>query len=209
MLTGLRAETFENLQLNAGVFLSGFSPDAIADAAALRTAAIAAIQSGEGLLGATRGGGSFECTPQTRTVEADGMRYPFVGSTVNDLWTVKLKTTLLEVTPDNFERALICADVKKEGKKTIIRVRTGIAREDYIPSICWIGDTSRGFVMIQLDNALNLTGATFTFTDKGEGTLPVEFQAHNASLEDQDHAPFRIIFFDQPEGVEEEPPAWE
>ena len=37
----------------------------------------------------------------------------------------------------------------------------------------------------------------YTFTDKGEGTLPFEFHAHQASLEDQEYAPCRIVFFDQ------------
>lgn len=196
MTTGLRAETFENLQLNAGVFLLDFNYATATDAATLKTMLADALEAGTGVLGATRGGGSFECTPEIRTVEADGMRYPFKGSTVNDLWTVKLKTTLLESTPENFARALMCADVDTEGGKTTVRVRTNIEAEDYLPSICWIGDTSKGYVLIKLDNALNLTGASFTFTDKGEGTLPVEFQAHNASLEDQDHAPFEIVFFD-------------
>jgi hypothetical protein len=93
----------------------------------------------------------------------------------------------------------MCADVATEGGKTTVRVRTNIEAEDYKPSICWIGDTSKGCVLIKLDNALNMTGATFTFSDKGEGTLPVEFQAHNASLDDQDHAPFEIVFFDTAE----------
>lgn len=196
MTTGLRAETFENIQLNAGVFLQGFKYDTATDAATLKALIATAIESGTGVLGATRGGGSFECTPEIRTIEADGMRYPFKGSTVNDLWTVKLKTTLLETTPDNFARALMCADVETTGGKTTVRVRTNIELTDYQDSICWIGDTSKGYVLIKLDNALNLTGASFTFTDKGEGTLPVEFQAHNASLEDQEHAPFEIVFFD-------------
>lgn len=196
MVTGLRAETFEKLQLDAGMFLENFDYSSATDAASLKALIADTLEAGTGVLGATRGGGSFECTPETRTIEADGMRYPFKGSTVNDLWTIKLKTTLIEATPENFARALMCADVETEGGKTTVRVRTNIEATDYRPSICWIGETSKGCVLIKLDNALNMTGATFTFADKGEGTLPVEFQAHNASLDDQDHAPFEIVFFD-------------
>lgn len=197
MITGLTSGTFENLQLNAGVFLINFDFSEYTDADALHTAVAAAINDDTLCLGATRGGGSFECTPSTRTIEADGMRYPFKGSTVNDMWTVKLKTTLLECTPDNFKRALIAADKTTTGNITTLKVRTDIQDADYIPKLCWVGDTSDGFVLIELTNALNLSGASFTFTDKGEGTLPVEFQAHAASLEDQDHAPFQIVFFDK------------
>lgn len=202
MMTGLTPKTFENLQLNAGVFLANFEYSTAKDAATLKALVATAIEEGTGLLGATRGGGSFECTPSTRNIEADGMRYPFKGSTVNDMWTVKLKTTLLEPTPDNFVRALMSADVETTSDKgmTTVTVRTDIADTDYIPSICWIGDTSKGYVMIALDNVLNMAGASFTFTDKGEGTIPVEFQAHQANLNDQEHAPFKIIFFNEATG---------
>lgn len=197
MITGLSAGTFESLQLNAGVFLAGFDYASATDATTLKTAIATAIKDDNQCLGATRGGGSFECTPSTRSIEADGMRYPFKGSTVNDMWTVKLKTTLLESTPDNFKRALISADVSTSNKVTTIKVRTDVKDADYIPKLCWVGDTSKGFVLIELSNALNLSGATFTFADKGEGTLPVEFQAHADSLDDQEYAPFQIVFFDE------------
>nr|DAN09127.1 MAG TPA: major tail protein [Caudoviricetes sp.] len=199
MITGLRPESFQKLQLNAGVFLAGFDFASAKDAAAVKTAIKTFIQTGEGVLGATRGGGSFECTPDIRAIEADGKRYEFKGSEVNDGWTVKLKTTLIEATPENFARALMCATVTDDtgGKMHTIRVRTDIANGDYIPKLCWVGDTSEGFVLIELSNALNITGANFTFTDKGEGTLPVEFTAHQDSLDDMEYAPCQIVFFDK------------
>lgn len=198
MITGLRPETFQNLQLNAGVFLKNFKYADIADKDALETAILAALEAGTGVIGATIGGGTFQCTPTIRQIEADGMRYPIIGSTVNDMWTVKLTGTMKECRPENFKDALICADMNKTGNKTVITVRTDIKPSDYIPSLCWIGDTSRGFVLINLDNVLNLTGANFTFTDKGEGSLPFEFQAHVSDLSKMDHAPFEIVFFDEP-----------
>lgn len=197
MTTGLTPNTFQHLQLNAGVFLKNFDYSTAKDKASLKTALASAIESGETCLGATRGGGSFEYTPTTRQIDADGMRDPIVGSTVVDSRTVKLKTTLLEATPENFAAALMCAEVTENGGMTTLKVRRDLQDSDYIPSLCWVGDTSRGYVLINLQNALNLIGATFTFTDKGEGTLPVEFQAHHASLEDQEYAPFEIVFFDE------------
>ena len=55
----------------------------------------------------------------------------------------------------------------------------------------------KGFVMIELDNALNVAGAAFTFTDRGEGQIPVEFQAHHKDLSKMNVAPCRILFFDE------------
>ncbi len=195
MITGLRPETFEHLQLNAGVFLKNFDYSSIADAAALETAILAALEDGTDILGATIGDGSFQCTPTIRQIEANGMRYPVVGSTVNDMWTVKLTGTMKEITPQNFADALMCADVTANGAKTIVKVRTDIEEKDYIPSLCWVGDTSKGFVLINLNNALNLTGANFTFSDRGEGSLPFEFQAHAKTLADMQYAPCEIVFF--------------
>ncbi len=196
MITGLNPATFEKLQLNAGLFLRDFDFSSATTAARLRTLLAAAVSDGSCIIGATRGGGTFQCTPSLRSIEADGLRSPTVGSTVNDGWTVKLSGTMLEITPENFAAALICADVDKKGSLTTLRVRTQVTEEDYIPRLCWIGDTSRGFVLIELTNALNMKGAAFTFTDKGEGTLPFEFQAHQSPEEDEAYAPFRVVFFD-------------
>lgn len=198
MISSLRPATYQNLQLNAGVFLANFDASSYADADALEDAIIDALEDGTNILGATIGGGTFTAEPTMRQIEADGVRYAVIGSTVNDMWTIKLATTLKEVTPENFQRALVSCDIdtSKPSVKTLT-VRTGIKDSDYIPKLSWVGDTSKGFVMIELDNALNLSGASFTFTDKGEGTLPVEFQAHHSELKNVDKAPFRIHFFDR------------
>lgn len=197
MVTGVRPETFENLQLNAGAFLVGFDWTSATTVAALKTAVIAALKDNTRTLGATRGGGTFTLTPEVRQIEADGKRYEFVGSTVFDSWTVMMSGTLLEVTPGNFERILPTAEASKTGEVTTLKVRTSVQAEDYLESVVWVGDTSKGFVLIELENALNTTGATLTFTDKGEGTLPFEFHAHQSTVEDYDYAPVRIVFFDE------------
>lgn len=199
MVTGLRPDTFMNLQLNAGVFLKNFVYSQYNDAGALETAILAALEAGTSILGATIGGGSFQCAPTIRQIEADGIRYPIVGSTVNDMWTVKLTGTMKEITPGNFKDALISADLTGDSSNVkTIKVRTDILPKDYIGSLCWVGDTSdQGFVLINLDNVINISGANFTFTDKGEGTLPFEFQAHHKELKDMQYAPCEIVFFDK------------
>lgn len=198
MISGLTPKTFENLQLNAGVFLEGFDASTFEDGDALEDAILDALEEGTKILGATIGGGSFVSEPTMRQIEADGMRYPIIGSTVNDMWTSRLTGTMKEVTPKNFQRVLASCDMDtSKPNVTKLTVRTDIARGDYIPRLCWVGDTSKGFVLIELDNALNTTGVTFTFTDKGEGSIPFDFQAHHANLADMANAPFRIYFFNK------------
>ena len=77
--TPLRAETYKNLQLNAGVLLVNLDLSSYTDAESLKTALASLIADGSTLLGATRGGGSFVVTRDIRTVDADGVRTNFVG----------------------------------------------------------------------------------------------------------------------------------
>ena len=79
MMTGLNSRTFEHLQLGAGLFIKDFNPDAASTAAELKALLAQRIESGEGLLGATRGGGSFQCKPALRHIEADGLRIAHLG----------------------------------------------------------------------------------------------------------------------------------
>lgn len=198
MTTGLRASTFENLQLNAGMFLANFDYSTATDAATLGALLKTEREktSGSALIGATRGGGTFVCTPNTRSIEADGKREEWKGSSVNDGWTIKLTTTLLEINATNLKRAFGTADVTDTEKKHTIKIRTDINDADYIDSLVWVGDTSKGYVLIAIKNALNTAGATLTWTDKGEGTIPVEFTAHQDGLETDGYAPCEVIFFD-------------
>lgn len=198
MTTGLRASTFENLQLNAGMFLANFDYSTATDAATLGALLKTEREktSGSALIGATRGGGTFVCTPNTRSIEADGKREEWKGSSVNDGWTIKLTTTLLEINATNLKRSFGTADVTDTEKKHTIKIRSDIKDADYIESLVWVGDTSKGYVLIAIKNALNTAGATLTWTDKGEGTIPVEFTAHQDGLETDGYAPCEVIFFD-------------
>lgn len=197
-ITAVRNETFKNLQLNAGAFLVNFDYASIESVDALKAAIATALKDKSKTLGATRGGGTFTATPEVRNIEADGKRYKFVGSTVFDSWSIKLTGTLMEIIPENFSRILAAADVTENSGHTVktIKVRTDLKSTDFIESLSWIGDTSRGAMMITIKNALNTTGATLTFTDKGEGTLPFEFNAHQSSVEDTEYAPFEIVYLE-------------
>ena len=193
MMTGLDATSLQNLQLNAGIFLKNFDYSGYADAASLRAAIAEAARNPDNRIGATRGGGSFRCVPVTREIEADGMRYAFVGSTVYDAWDIRLSTTLLEATPGNFRLAMGGADVQTQGAISTITLRTAPAPADYISHLLWVGDTSQGLLLIDLKNALNTAGLNLTFTDKGEGTIPIEMHAHQDAVGDADQAPVKVL----------------
>lgn len=204
LTTALRADTFNKLQLNAGILLKNLSYDSVTDATALK-AAIANIISGGSnpigtLIGATRGGGSFNVTRETRTPEIDGMRYGFKGSDFVDSADAYLSTTLVEITPQNMQDLLSAGtQVAVSGKKSTVKMKTAIGSSDYLTNLCWVGDLADGqLVLICLKNAINTADFTFTYTDKGEGTLAAEFHARQANVSDYDDAPFEVVFFDLP-----------
>lgn len=192
----IRSEAFQNLQLNAGVFLVGFDYSSITDADALKTAIATALATPTNILGVTRGGGSFTVTKEIRTPDVDGMRYPFVGADFVDSVDAYMSGTLLEVVPNNFKLLLGTGDVATSGKKTTITMHTAIQDSDYIAHLAWVGDIADGrCVLIELDNAFNTADFSLTFTDKGEGTMTFEFHARQDDVSDYDNAPFRVVFF--------------
>ena len=199
LTTALRNETFQNLQLNAGIMLKNFEYANIADSDALKAAIKSAVQAGTNILGATRGGGTFTVTREIREPEIDGRRYPFKGGKFVDSADAYLSTTLLEVTGDNIKTLLGSADITTEGKKSTIKMRTALTDADYLTNVVWVGDRSDGhLIAIVLYNALNTADFSLTYTDKGEGTLAAEFHAHQDEVLDYDTAPFEIIDFGSP-----------
>lgn len=195
MATACRTETFQKLQLNAGVFLTNFSYDSYTDAAALRTALATALADNTKLLGATRGGGTFVVNGEIREPDVDGKRYRFKGGAFTDSVDAQLTGTLVEIQPGTFAKILATGESTTNGKKTVIKMHTAIKDTDYLQNLVWVGDMSDGgLVLIALKNALNGNGMTLTFSDKGEGTIPFEFHAYQDSVEDYDYAPFEVVF---------------
>ncbi len=193
--TPCRTETFQRLLLNAGAFLVNFDYSAITTADGLATAALEAMEDDTKCLGATRGGGSFVVTRETREPEIDGKRYSFVGGTFVDSVDAHMTGTLVEITPELFAK-LQSGSAETSGKKTSVSFHTRIAADDYLENLVWVGDLSDGgMVLISLKNALNTSGINLTFTDKGEGTIPFEMHAHQDRVEDYDTPPFEVIFF--------------
>ena len=198
----IRAGAFDNLQLNAGVFLVNFDYSSATDSTALKTAIASALSTPANILGVTRGGGTFTVTREMRTPEVDGMRYPFKGADFVDSVDAYLSGTLLEVTKENFKLLLGTGDAATNGKKTTITMHTAVRTTDYITHLCWVGDIADGrAVLIELDNAFNTADFSMTFTDKGEGTMTFEFHARQANVNDYDNAPFRVVIFDKPSGT--------
>lgn len=193
-LSALREDTFKNLQLNVGLFVKDFDYEDITDAGALLEAIEDELESGTNLLGVTRGGGNFSVSREMRNPQIDGLRYRYKGGTFVDSADPYLSTTLVETTPENFASGF-GGEVTTSGKKATVRMPTAIKPSAYLSNLCWIGELNDGqMVMIVLYNALNTADFTFTFQDKGEGSMGVEFHGCQSGVKDYDYAPFEVIF---------------
>ena len=193
--SAVRRETFKNLQLNAGATLINFPLSGYSNADELKAAIAAELISGEKLLGATRDGGTFVITREIRQVAADGIRSRFKGSEIVDSADAYLSETLIEITPEHIKHVLGNADIDDTEPNHIkVTVRVAIDDGDYLDNIVWIGDTSEGFVAIELYNGLNTADFTFTFADKNEGTATAEFHAHQDDVNDNEIIPAVIHF---------------
>lgn len=195
---GLTPDSFKDMQLGAGAFFIGLDSEPITkDTTADDFADMlqAALEDGKSL-GATVGGGTFVATPEVRQIEADGMTYPVIGSTVFDSWDIRLTTTIKEITKENMKRALATAEIDDASGALIIS--STLLPEHYIPTLGWAGRLLDGRLMyIELQNALNTVGMTMTFVDKGEGTIAVEFRGHQSDLSKMQYAPVKIFFFER------------
>lgn len=183
--TKIPTNTFQTIQVNAGVLLSAFNPsNPVADY-------------DEDLLGATTGGITFEATPSYRDDGEDIDNCPKNTMELKKLESVEIKASGSFVTAnsENVKRLMAAADIDSFSGK--ITPRNDIRSEDF--SDIWIvgdysdknGETNGGFIAIHLINALSTGGFKLKTSDKAKGTMDFEFTAHY-SIAAQNVVPYEV-----------------
>lgn len=195
MLNPMTERTVGSLQLGAGAFLLGLDLSRADSAAALRAMIASALEDPAMTLGLTTGGGWFRCVPALRSPCEQARRPPTVGGALLDGWVVSLTGTMVEITPEHLRTALPGSRIERTGRLVELRPGAALSEADYLPRVCWVGDTTKGLVAIELTGALNVAGAAFHFVERGEGTLPFEFRAHQEAS-DGLGAPCRVVFLE-------------
>lgn len=190
---GLTPDSFNNMITGAGAAFIGLELEGGETPEVVATKMETALAAGD-CLGATRGGFSFDFSYETRSIEADGKQFEFVGSVVMQAMNAQVETTLLEVTPDNFKRVFGTSEYDEEKKR--MRLRMSFTKDSYIPKL-WIimALIGGGYVGILFKNALNINGSSPTTTPDGEMELPVTFVGHQGSLTDAQYGPAEIYWF--------------
>ena len=179
--TKVDSDAFEQLQLNAGILVSSFTP---------ATATVGDI------LGATTGGINFTATPSFTDFGEDVDNVPNGMKEFKklDYYDVHMTGTFLTCTPALAKMLVGAADISQTTK---IVPRNDLLAADFT-ELWWVGDysdkntgTNAGYIAIHLLNALNTSGFQIQSTKNGKGQLAFDFQGHY-SLDAQDTVPFEI-----------------
>ena len=183
--TQIPANTFKELQLNAGILTSNFAPTT------------GTVES-NAMLGATSGGVSFTATP-TYADWGDGIdNCPKNMMELKKLesWEVKISGTFLTVNTAQAKSLMAAADIGASDT-TKVTPRNDVALTDF-NDIWWIGDysdkngaTNGGYIAIHMMNALSTGGFQLQSGDKAKGQFAFEYTAHY-SMDAADTVPFEI-----------------
>ncbi len=183
--TKIPADTFQKLQLNAGIIATDFTPD---------TGAIG--ESGQ--LGATTGGITFNANPTYSDFGEDIDGCPKNTKELKrlDEWEVTMSGTFVSADTAMAKRLVGAADIGTTDT-TKITPRNDLAASDF-ENIWFIGDysdkngeTNGGFVAIKLINALSTGGFQLQTSDKAKGQFAFTFTGHY-SIAAQGTVPFEI-----------------
>jgi hypothetical protein len=182
--TQIPADTFKNLQMNAGILVKNFTP---------LTGEV------QDLVGATSGGVSFNASPSYTDFGEDIDNCPKNTKELKKLesWeTVSMSGTFVSVTKDLAKMLVAVGDIDSQDSIHIIP-RNDIELTDFT-DIWWVGDYSdvntgenAGFLAIHLFNALSTGGFQIQSSDKAKGQFAFEFTGHY-SINAQDTVPFEI-----------------
>ena len=181
--TQIPTTAMEEMQLNAGVLLSSFTPS---------TAEVS------GIIGATTGGIKFSATPTYSDFGEDIDNCPknMMELKRQDSVEVKISGTFVTVTTAVAKKLMAAADIGTSDH-TKITPRNDLKTEDFA-DLWWVGDysdkngaTNGGFVAIHVMHALNTGGFQLQSGDKSKGQFPFEFTGHY-SIDAQDVVPYEV-----------------
>ena len=183
--TQIPTNTFKELQLNAGILTSNFTP------------ATGTVESNT-ILGATSGGINFTATPSYMDLGDDIDNCPknMMELKKLDSWEAKISGTFLTVNTAQAKSLLAAADIGGSDT-TKVTPRNDVAPTDF-DNIWWIGDysdkngaTNGGYIAIHMMNALSTGGFQIQSGDKAKGQFAFEYTAHY-SMDAADTVPFEI-----------------
>lgn len=183
--TVIPKDTFDGLQLEAGVLLNKFNP-----------ASVKAPEDAD-IICATTGDITVSCTP-TYSDLSEGINNCMANTKELkhlDGWACEMSFTALSMSPANVKLSLGAADVSDNK----ITPRRDLKLTDFTDTIWWVGDrTDGGCVAICLKNALSTGGFSLKTTKNGNGQVSYTLTGH-VSINAQDVVPMEFYSIDPEE----------
>ena len=183
--TVIPQDTFEAMQLDAGVLLTTFDP---ADPAA---------PDDEDIICATTGGINVVCTPTYSDLGEDVDNVPNNMKELKHLdgWECTFGFTSLDTSAEGIRLALGAADITVSSGK--IAPRANLSQDDFT-DLWWVGDKADGgFVAVKLLNALSTDGFNLQTTKNGKGQTSCTLTGH-VSIDAQDTMPMEFYSLEAP-----------
>lgn len=181
--TVIPQDTFEELQMDAGVLLTTFNP------------AQPATPDDEDIISATTGGINISCVPTYSDMGEDVDNCPANMKELKhlDSWECKMSTTALGTSVELIRLSLGAADVTAASGKIV--PRKDLAQTDFA-DLWWVGDKAGGgLVAVKLINALSTSGFNLQTTKNGKGQIELELTGH-VSMNDQSTMPMEFYSLD-------------
>lgn len=185
--TVIPTDTFDGLQVEAGVLLRTFDP------------ANPTAPDDADIICATTGGINVSCKPTYSDLGEDVDNCPVNMLELKRLdgWDCKLGCTSLGTSADSIRTSLGAADIDASTGR--IAPRRDLKRTDFKDELWWVGDRADGgCVAVCLKNALSTGGFTLQTTKKGKGQITIELTGH-VSIAAQDIVPIEIYSLDPDE----------
>lgn len=164
--TVIPENTFDGLQLDAGILLKTFDP------------AQPAVNDAD-IICATTGGINPVCRANYSDFGEDVDNCPNNMKELKHLdgWDCSMSFTAIGTTPELIKLALGAADIDGTNTSKIVP-RADLAQTDF-SSIWWVGDRADGgFVAIQLLNALSTEGFSLQTSKNAKGQIAVTLTGH-------------------------------
>ena len=182
--TQIPENTFDALQLDAGMLLKRFNP------------AAPNVQDDD-IICATTGGINPVCQPTYSDFGEDVDNVPnnMMEFKHLDGWDCSISTTGLGTSAELIKMALGAADIDLTDTGKIIP-RQQVALTDFT-DIWWVGDKANGgFVAIRLMNALSTAGFSLQTTKNGKGQVALTITGH-VSISAQSVVPMEFYSYDE------------
>lgn len=183
--TKIPSDTFEKLQINAGIILSNFVP---------ATGTFEAAKQ----IGATTGGITFAVTHSFTDLGDDVDNCPKNTKELKRLDSTEVKISGTYVMVDTAIAKALAAAADVDGTdSTKVVPRTDLMPTDFT-DLWFVGDysdkngeTNGGYIAIHLLNALSTGGFQLKTSDKAKGQFAFEYTAHT-SIESLDTVPYEL-----------------